>query len=217
MLVSQTSARSCLSSAALLLDEAEQVLRAAFLLALDHHGDRQRQAAGDRLEGAQRLDEGHHLAFVVAGAARHDDLAAVRQSSRCAARTAASPTGRADRPAARRSGRRTARAAPCRCLRRCALPTTIGWPPVGRTLVVEAEARRDPWPRTRPPPCIAPCRRDRSRSTGSSGSRTAVSRLLSRSASILSRTAGSACEGVMSIWCLWRCARSYPRRHAAHG
>ncbi len=61
------------------LDETEQVLRAAFLLALDHHGDRQRQRAGDGLEGAAGLDEGHHLAFVVAGAARHDGLAAIRQ------------------------------------------------------------------------------------------------------------------------------------------
>ena len=60
-----------------LLDEVEQMRRAAFLLALDQHGDRERQLAGDRLEGAQRLDEGHHLAFVVAGAARDDDLAAV--------------------------------------------------------------------------------------------------------------------------------------------
>ena len=61
------------------LDEAEQVVRAALLLALDHHGDRQRQGAGDRFIGAQGLDEGHHLAFVVAGAARDDDLAAVGQ------------------------------------------------------------------------------------------------------------------------------------------
>ena len=63
----------------IVLDEAEQVLRAALLLALDHHGDRQRQRAGHRLEGAAGLDEGHHLAFVVAGAARDDDLAAVGQ------------------------------------------------------------------------------------------------------------------------------------------
>ena len=61
------------------LDETEQVVRAALLLALDHHGDRQRQRSGDGFEGATRLDEGHHLAFVVAGAARHDRLAAVRQ------------------------------------------------------------------------------------------------------------------------------------------
>ena len=59
--------------------EFEQVLRAALLLALDHGGDRQRQLAGDRLEGAAGLDEGHGLAFVVAGAARDDDLAAARQ------------------------------------------------------------------------------------------------------------------------------------------
>ncbi len=56
--------------------EAEQVFRAALLLALDHHGDVERQLAGHRLEGAAGLDEGHGLAFVVAGAARDDDLAA---------------------------------------------------------------------------------------------------------------------------------------------
>ena len=56
--------------------EAEQVLGAALLLALDHHGDIQRQRAGDRLEGAAGLDEGHGLAFVVAGAAGDDDFAA---------------------------------------------------------------------------------------------------------------------------------------------
>ncbi len=63
----------------IVLDEAEQVVRAAFLLALDHHGDGERQLAGDGLERTARLDEGHHLAFVVAGPARHDDLAAVGQ------------------------------------------------------------------------------------------------------------------------------------------
>ena len=65
----------------------------------------------DRLPGPAGLDEGHHLALVVAGAARADDLAPVRQRRHAAARRAASPTGRADRPAARRNGRRTARAA----------------------------------------------------------------------------------------------------------
>ena len=59
--------------------EFEQMLRAALLLALDHGGDRQRQLAGDRLEGAAGLDEGHGLAFVVAGAARDDDLAPAGQ------------------------------------------------------------------------------------------------------------------------------------------
>ncbi len=63
----------------IVLDEAEQVVRAAFLLAFDHHGDRERQFAGDGGECATRLDEGHHLAFVIAGPARHDDLAAIRQ------------------------------------------------------------------------------------------------------------------------------------------
>src|SRR6185437_2084898 len=51
------------------------MLRAALLLALDHGGDRQRQLAGDRLVGAASLDEGHGLAFIVAGPARDDDFA----------------------------------------------------------------------------------------------------------------------------------------------
>ena len=55
--------------------EFEQMRRTAFLLALDHHGDRQRQLAGDRLESPAGLDEGHGLALVVAGPARDDDLA----------------------------------------------------------------------------------------------------------------------------------------------
>ena len=59
--------------------ETIEVLRAAFLLALDHGGDRHRQRAGDVLERAARLDEGHRLTLIVAGAARDDDLAAVRQ------------------------------------------------------------------------------------------------------------------------------------------
>jgi hypothetical protein len=67
------------------LDEAEQVVGAALLLALDHHGDGQRQFAGHRHEGATGLDEGHYLAFVVAGPARDDDFAAVgqRRNARC--------------------------------------------------------------------------------------------------------------------------------------
>src|SRR4051794_15687691 len=60
-----------------LLDESEQMIGPALLLALDHHRDRQRQRAADRLVGAQGLDKSHDLAFVVAGAARDDDLAAI--------------------------------------------------------------------------------------------------------------------------------------------
>src|SRR5262249_61878360 len=51
-------------------NEAEQVFGTALLLALDHHGNRQRQLAGDGLECAARLDEGHRLAFVVTSTAR---------------------------------------------------------------------------------------------------------------------------------------------------
>src|SRR5437899_8096140 len=69
----------------IVLDEAEQVVRAAFLLALDHHGDGERQFAGDGRERTTRLDDSHQLAFVVAGPAGHDDLAAVgqRRDARC--------------------------------------------------------------------------------------------------------------------------------------
>src|SRR5215831_840086 len=63
----------------IILDEAEKVVRTAFLFALDHHGDGKRQLARDGFERATSLHEGHHLAFVVAGTPRHDDLAAVRQ------------------------------------------------------------------------------------------------------------------------------------------
>ena len=69
------------------------------------------QRARHGLPGAAGLDEGHDLALVVAGAARADDLAPIRQRRHAAARRAASPRGPADRPAARRNGRRTAHAA----------------------------------------------------------------------------------------------------------
>ena len=61
------------------LHEFRQVLGAVLLRALDQEGDADRQRAGDGLPGPAGLEEGHHLAFVVAGAARDDDLAAVRQ------------------------------------------------------------------------------------------------------------------------------------------
>ena len=58
-------------------------------------------------------------------------------------------------------------------VRAVALPTTIGWPSVGRTWS-RSRCCSDRWRRTRPQPCIDPCRPDRSRSTGSAGSRTAA-------------------------------------------
>ena len=60
-------------------DETKQVLRAALLLALDHHGDRQRQRAGHRPVGAAGFDEGHGLPLIVAGAAGDNYFSAVRQ------------------------------------------------------------------------------------------------------------------------------------------
>ena len=90
-------------------EERRQRRRAGLLLALEQHADVAGQAAV-LVEGAARLDEGHQLALVVGGAARDDALAA-RRPPPAAARTAASSTAPADRPAARRNGRRTARAA----------------------------------------------------------------------------------------------------------
>ena len=76
MPVSQTERQVALELGGIVAHESEQIFRAAFLLAFDHHRDVERQLAGNRLEGAASLDEGHGLAFVVAGAARDDDLAA---------------------------------------------------------------------------------------------------------------------------------------------
>ena len=58
--------------------EGRQVLAAAFLLAFQHQRYPDRQAAGHRMAGAAGLDKGQHLSLVVRGAARHDDLAAMR-------------------------------------------------------------------------------------------------------------------------------------------
>jgi hypothetical protein len=60
-------------------DEIKQVLGAALLLALDHHGDRQRQRAGHRLVGAASFDESHSLPLIVAGAAGNNYFSAVGQ------------------------------------------------------------------------------------------------------------------------------------------
>ena len=49
--------------------------RAAFLFALDQHRDVDRQSARDGLPGAERLEEGHELAFVVFRTPRDDHLA----------------------------------------------------------------------------------------------------------------------------------------------
>src|SRR6516165_4725844 len=58
-------------------DEAEQMLRAAFLLAFDQHRDVERKFAGHRLKRAARFNKRHRLAFVVASAAGDDDFAPV--------------------------------------------------------------------------------------------------------------------------------------------
>jgi hypothetical protein len=60
-------------------DEIKQVLGAALLFALDHHGDGQRQRAGHSLVGPAGFDKSHSLPLIVAGPAGNDDLAAVGQ------------------------------------------------------------------------------------------------------------------------------------------
>ena len=68
-----------MNSLALARTKSNRLARAALLLALDHHGDVERNAPRDRLVGAQRFDEGHELPLVVACAAPVDDLATVGQ------------------------------------------------------------------------------------------------------------------------------------------
>ena len=116
------------------LHERHQRGRAGFLLALEEEGDLAGQGAVHRLPGAAGLDEGHQLALVVAGAAAADHLALGR-CPRTPDRTGRGPRAPADRPAARRSGRRTAGAAPSPSI----WPTTIGWPGVGRFSAVDAK------------------------------------------------------------------------------
>ncbi len=165
--VSQTSARSRRDLLAVLLEEARQRRRAALLLAFEQHRDRDRQLAGDLLPGARRLEEGHQLAFVVLGAARDDDLAVALLGGDARLERRRLSTAPADPAAARRSGRRRARAAcpSARFARSCA--TTIGWPVVGTTLAsrkpMSLQLLRAP---VGGASGSAPCRRDRSRSHG---------------------------------------------------
>ena len=80
------------------------------------------------------LDEGHQLALVVGGAARRGSPGPWG-CPRSRGRTGRGPRGSADRPAARRNGRRTAGAGPPSP----PWPTTIGWPGVSAASGVEAE------------------------------------------------------------------------------
>ena len=114
MPVSQTSATSAVELLAMGLDEGGQVLGAHLLLALDQHGDADGQRAGDDLLGAAGLDEGHDLTLVVAGAAGDDELAAGPAGGDARLERRGLPQRSADRPAARRNGRRTARGGGCR-------------------------------------------------------------------------------------------------------
>ena len=77
MLVSQISAWSARSSSRLASRNGGRFDAARLLLALEQHGDRQRQRARHLLPGAAGLDEGHQLALVVGGAATDHDLRAV--------------------------------------------------------------------------------------------------------------------------------------------
>ena len=175
------------------LDPFGQELRAVLLRALDQERDADRQLAGHRLPGPAGLDEGHHLPLVVAGAARGDHLRGRPAGSRSSARRAASPRGPAGRPAARRNGRRTARAA---------------WPAGLRVAEHHrmAAGLAQPMPRRRVPrarpsatrrPCGNRARRpDRSRSTGCCSQAKRRSREWSRSESIGCRTWSSVPEAL---------------------
>ena len=99
--VSLMTARSAARRSRLATSQASKLRRAGLLLALEDD----RRLTGSRARrlqpGARRPQVEMDLALVVGGATRVD-----RGRSRRAARTAAAPTGRADRPAGRRSGRR---------------------------------------------------------------------------------------------------------------
>ncbi len=56
-------------------EKRRQTWTAGFLLAFQQHGDVDGERAMGVVPGAAGLEEGHHLAFVVGGAARDDDLA----------------------------------------------------------------------------------------------------------------------------------------------
>ena len=95
--------------------------------------DRDRQLAGDGLPGAHRREEGHQLTLVVLGAARDDHLAVGLVGGDARLERRRLPQIRRDRPAARRSGRRTARAARPGARASLSWATTIGCPVVGTT------------------------------------------------------------------------------------
>ena len=161
----------------------------------------ERQLAGHRLEGAAGLDEGHHLAFVVAGAARDDDLAAVGQRRDARRERRRVPQiERIDRlhvvVAVEQHARALAVAARRRpCRRRSGdLRSDARW--------FRSRCRPDPWPQTRRPPGTPCCRPGRSRSTGCAGTRTAARGSGRDRRRSFCSTAGRACEGVMSV--LWR-------------
>ena len=187
--------------------EAEQVFRAALLLALDHHRNVERQLAGHRLEGAASLDEGHGLAFVVASAARDDDFAAaVERLDARLERRRLPQIERIDRlhviMAVEQDPRRLAvgltLALPSPLLPAGVLPMTTGWPSVGRTLASKPRLRRSA------ATCSAAVRQCAANAGSvetdwmrSSANRR--SRLASRSRSMRSSTAGRASSAVMGL------------------
>ena len=107
--VSQTSSQVRLQRLGVGGEEGGQGDRAGLLLALEQHGDVARQAAIGA-EGAAGLEEGHQLAFVVAGAAG-DDARTARPVGEARLERRGRPQAPAGRPAGRRNGRRTARSA----------------------------------------------------------------------------------------------------------
>ncbi len=158
---------------AVLGEEARQRRRAAFLLALEQHGDGERQPARHLLPGARRLQEGHQLALVVLRAARHDHLAVglVVGDARLERRRL---------PQLQRIGRLHVVVAVEQHVRRrlAARPCCAGPPPWdGRWSAPRAHRSRSPAAArcTTPRPCgSAPCRPDRSRRSGCGSARTAA-------------------------------------------
>ncbi len=123
--------------------EAEQIFRAALLLALHQHGDVERKLAGDGLEGAAGLDEGHGLALVVAGAAGDDDLAAaVERLDARLERRRLPQLERIDRLYVVVAVEQYARGLAVPAWPLPLLPITTGWPGVGRTVVSKPRLRR---------------------------------------------------------------------------
>ena len=171
MPVSQTSARSRLQLVGIAPDEIEQVLPSrissspSIMMVIG-----ERQLAGHRLPGAAGLHEGHQLAFVVAGPARDDRLASVRQGGDARLEGRRLPQiERIDRLHVVMAVEQHAAARALPSL----LPSTTGWPAVSRSSAAKPIPDEIAEPHARRPRGIAACRPDRSRSRRCAADRTA--------------------------------------------